>query len=227
MLVPAVPAVPAGETRFFADLARDASVASASGDPRSGTDARAEIRAVLSQWSDPEMEQFLALAVGLESEHLRQIRDLRGYAVRLAELALRDVWFPGDSALVEVAPLRLTRTFDASGRADRPQPFVSQSTVGFYAVLPEDVGERDEVLVRWVRADDPELLRFRTHPIGRTDAGETHLWIEPPVRLTPGEYRLEVYSLDEVPELLATHAYPVVPDEAVTRGGHSKMWKTP
>ena len=91
---------------------------------------------------------------------------------------------------------------------DQSKTVFAPNTTKIFAILPEIEGAREEVLVRWYAANDPELILFQKYTTP-SNLGRNHIWLEYPQGWKTGTYKVEIYSEDEFVDLLAQGLYEV------------------
>lgn len=170
--------------------------------------SRAELPEVLdagiSSLSDRELRSILASTVRLAPEEIADLRDLRAFSTRLAEIAMADILRPevpnGHAGRVVFG----TRP-DAGGGA--PGPF-RPDTDRIYAVFPTEGTASDAVMVKWYRRDRPEILLFQRYAVVPGDP-RGHVWLSPAEGWEPGQYKVDIYTGDETMTPVASGHYRV------------------
>ena len=165
------------------------------------------VQSGLDHMSDRELESIVTSAVHLSAEELGEVRDLRAFAARLAEVAMEGVLEPGgergpgDRVLLTTSPDTEDPEAVASDRFDPDQSRI-------YAVFPTDHYEEAAVMVKWYRRDTPRILLFERYPITPGDA-YAYVWLQPKQGWDPGDYQVDVYAIDEAVTLLSRGRYTV------------------
>jgi hypothetical protein len=77
-----------------------------------------------------------------------------------------------------------------------------------YAVFPSEGYPLDEVVVKWYRTDNPEILLLGRYPIVRGDA-QSFVWLERRHGWPAGAYGVEFYTSDDRLEKFASGQYVV------------------
>lgn len=191
--------------------ARDAS---GSTGPTGQSASEQVVEAIIAGMSDFELIDTVTGTELFSPEELDGMRDVRGFAERLAAIALSGVV----AASSELPPRADAVTFARSVGADNAPASASEhfySDAGrIYAVFPTDRYGRDSVLVKWQRLDRPELLVFDRYPIRAEDA-YSYVWMNQPDRWDPGSYEVTMYAADETLEPIAVGGYDVADDLAL------------
>ena len=91
---------------------------------------------------------------------------------------------------------------------DQSKTVFAPDTAKIFAILPKMEGLREEVLVRWYAANDPELILFQKYTTP-SNLDRNHIWLEYPQGWKTGTYKVEIYSEDEFVDLLAQGLYEV------------------
>jgi len=170
---------------------------------------RAELSEILdaglSSLSDRELESILASTVRLDAEEIGELKDLRAYSARLAEIAMADVLRPEvpDAAAQRVVFGTAPDAGDGAARA----PFRPEAG-RIYAVFPTAGDAGDAVMVKWYRRDRPEILLFQRYPIVPGDP-RGHVWLRPAAGWEPGQYKVDVFTGDESLTPVASGHYRV------------------
>lgn len=172
--------------------------------PADGDYARI-VREGIATLSDQELQAVLASTIHLGADELRDVRDLRAFTERVADIAMQGILEPEQNA-ANVAHVSFgTRP----GPADpAPDGRFGSATGRIYAVFPTEGFRDDTVLVKWYRRDDPRILLLRRYPVVRGDA-KGYVWFRPDGSWDPGQYQVDVYTGDEAMTLLASGHYSV------------------
>jgi hypothetical protein len=166
-------------------------------------DVSQAVETSISQMTDRELESVLASTIRLSREEIEEVGDLRGFAKRVAQIAMDDTLVPTDG------PSGGDRV--VFGRRPEPAGDRSQFDAGearIYAVFPTDYLDQDKVLVKWYRRDRSEILLLQRYPIVAGD-DYGHVWLEPDRGWEQGNYKVDIYSGDESMALLASGNYRV------------------
>jgi hypothetical protein len=163
------------------------------------------IAQAISELSDAELRSVLASTVRLGDDDLDEVRDVRAFAARLADIAMADIVAPAST--------------DAGGSrvvfATRPDPDPAGDAASFppdtqkiYAAFPTPDPSHDAVMVKWYRRDDPRILLFQRYPVVPGD-DRGYVWLDPGAGWEPGQYEVGVYTGDEAVTLVASGRYAV------------------
>ena len=173
-------------------------------------DPVALIASVIDGMSRDELALAVATVTGRDRSELEARRDLHRFATSLAGAALSGVVtdpLVADAQSIDFAT-RLRQSQDAEGASE----VFPASARRMFGVFPLDEGARDQVIAKWYRVDEPELLMFRELPI-REQNGQGFVRFDRREGWPEGEYRLEIYafgddrsSSDEL-ELIASGDY--------------------
>jgi hypothetical protein len=172
--------------------------------------------AVIDSMSDRELRSLVSSATNLSESELDALRDVRGYARRLSELAIDGMFREPEPAGADVRDVRFSDAVDAANRPVMQRDRFSPGDVRIYAVFPTDGYSLGDVVVKWYRADPPEMLLFGRYPI-RRDERQGHVWVEQPRGWSEGEYRVDFYSGDSALVRLASGTYSVTTDDDASR----------
>ena len=169
----------------------------------SADDVSQAVDASISRMSDRDLESVLASTIHLSREEIEDVRDLRAFAKRLAEIAMEDTLLPTDLA---AGADRVV--FTTSPRFDDTRSHFDAGEERIYAVFPTDYFDQEQVMVKWYRRDHPEILLLQRYPIVVGDE-YGHVWLEPNRGWEQGQYKVDVYSGDETMALVASGNYSV------------------
>jgi len=167
--------------------------------------------ALVGSWIDAadrdELASGLRTFVGYPPEVLADVRDLHGFAHDLLGIAAAGlVRAPtGEAAESVHFGTRLSAAREAAAERE-PSSSLPGGAPRVFGVFPLAADDVRGVLVKWYRADAPDLLTFRRLPV-RNDAGRAFVRLDRPQGWSAGDYRLEIYSEGEHPELLASGGF--------------------
>lgn len=165
------------------------------------------VEGVISTLSDQDLQSIIASAVHLSPDEIDEVRDLRGFSERLAEIAMEDTLQPTNdgagTAYVVFTSSRPMGDVDSIAR----QQFNSDEH-RIYAVFQTESFERNTVMIKWYRRDQPKILLFQRYSIV---PGEPHgfVWHRPSGGWEQGQYEVSIYSGDEAMTPLASGNYTV------------------
>lgn len=175
-----------------------------SGDPSEVVDV------IIESMSERELRSAITSLTGLTEDDLVEMRDLRAFTRRAAEVAMDNV-IRFDDAPQEPLP-----AVEFSHNPNDMERFTTNRFVGderIFAVFPSTPSTQDEVFVKWYRSDKAEILLFDRYPIQR-ESDRNFVWIENNEGWPAGEYAVEIYSADEAMSPLASGRYVVDPSLA-------------
>ncbi len=155
----------------------------------------------ISTLSDRELESMLASTVHLSLEEIGEVRDIRTFSKRLAEIAMQDIIEPETSP--DGVDHVVFTTSPAMGNVDARTHFGTDAN-RIYAVFPTDRFGKDSVMVKWYRRDRPVILLFERYSIVPGDPSG-YVWLSR--RWEPGQYKVSIYSGDETMNPLASGNY--------------------
>ncbi len=173
-----------------------------------GSDA---IGGLIAGMSNGELIDTVASTALFTPEELDDMSDVRGFAERLAEIALAGVVTPQAAPSPAAQQVEFSTTVEADNSATLPSGVFSADADRIYAVFPTDQYVRDSVLAKWQRLDQPELMIFDRYPIHSRER-HNFVWMSPPEGWTEGSYEVTIYSTDEMLDPVAVGAYDVVGD---------------
>ena len=170
----------------------------------SATDVSKTVERSISQMSDRDLESVLASTIHLSGEEIEDVRDLRAFASRLAEIAMEDTLMPEDTAAgAEHVVFTTSPELDDA----RSQFYAGEARI--YAVFPTESLNQEKVMVKWYRRDHPEILLLQRYPI-IAGVQYGHVWLEPERGWEQGQYKVDVYSGDDSMALVASGNYSVL-----------------
>ena len=185
----------------------------ATGEPLSSTardtasNPSRSVQHLLNAMSDQDLRSILLTSLHLTTAELEEIRDLRGFTQRIATTAMDDVIEPPRIRSGQ-DHVRFATSAEASDLPSNTQVQFNATTKKIYAIFPTPDLTHDQVMVKWYRRDQPEILLLRRYPVVRQDQ-YGHVWFDPDADWEPGEYRVDVYSADEDVTPLASGDYTI------------------
>ncbi len=156
--------------------------------------------------SELELIDSVSSTALFSEAELEEISDVRGFAERLASIALSGVVTPPTA----IPPRAMLVEFSTSVEPDNT-PTAPGEVFGsdrIYAVFPTDQYGSDSVLVKWQRLDQPELLVFDRYPIGAIDR-DSYVWLSQPEGWSEGAYEVTIYAAEESLDPIAVGSYEV------------------
>lgn len=171
---------------------------------RFSDDPDALVASVVDGMARDELEIALATLTGRDRAELEAIRDLHRYAKSYARIAMSGILTdPPTSASNEIEfAVRIADTFEPGP----PRTVFDSSSARLFGMFALDSALQGDVLAKWYRVDDPELLMFEEVPLLSRD-GEAFVRLDRPEGWPEGDYRLEVYSPGDDFELIAAGNY--------------------
>ncbi len=181
-----------------------------------GVTAAEAARRVIEGMSEDDLALTIGMLTRMSEDELDEIRDIRGYATRLSEIAIsgtleglddfEDGW---DDDLVLFSDERN----EHDPRAVASEAF-DPETDRIWAMVPVHRVSADSLMVKWERSDRREILRLRRRPIpGRQEW--VSFFLSKPMRWPAGQYRVTVYTGDEAMTPIAMGTYRVVDEPDV------------
>lgn len=168
---------------------------------REESDPLAAIEAAIDDMSRDELTHALIALTGSDPEALDAQRNLHDYAKSLAGIALAGVATPPNEAPSPDIDFA-ARLADALSAPREPSAHPS-SQARMFGVFELAPGTQTRVLAKWYRVSPPELLMFESVPI-RSQEGKGFIRLDRATGWVEGEYRLEVYTTEPSPELIAS-----------------------
>ncbi len=139
---------------------------------------------------------------------LEEISDVRGFAERLASIALSGVVTPPEQIPSQAMQVEFSTGVGLDNTPTAPSDAFGSDSDRIYAVFPTDQYGLDSVLVKWQRLDQPELLVFDRYPIGAVDR-DSYVWLGQPEGWNEGAYEVTIYSAEESLAPIAVGSYEV------------------
>ncbi len=165
----------------------------------SGGDPSQAVDLVLSTLDEREIISTLTTLTNTTPEDLSEIRDVRDYARRLANIAMDGVLADptAEADLAPVPDVMFTNSVDPDGfPAEVRASFGTDTQDRIYAVFPSEKYTRDQVLVKWFREGESNLMLFGRYPV-RPGEPLNHVWVERDGGWRPGPYVVEFYNPSE------------------------------
>lgn len=176
---------------------------------RSPTDPGHAVSQMIDGMSDAERLTAITSFTNLRSEDLDDVRDVRSYARRLAAIAMDGVLLDRQPPAGTTPAVLFADQVDELGfPTDVGQSFGTGEQSRIYALFPSEDYANDQVLVKWFREGDPELLLFARYPI-EPGAPLSHVWMQREAGWEEGPYVVEFYDPSEPLERIAAGRYVV------------------
>ena len=158
--------------------------------------------------SDLELIDTVSSTALFSEAELEEISDVRGFAERLASIALSGVVTPPAEIPREAMPVEFSTSVEPDNTPTVPSEVFGSDSDRIYAVFPTDQYGSDSVLVKWQRLDQPELLVFDRYPIGAIDR-DSYVWLSQPEGWSEGAYEVTIYAAEESLDPIAVGSYQV------------------
>ncbi len=169
-----------------------------------GADYSQIVNEGISTLSDRELQSVLASTVHLSSEEIGEIRDIRAFSKRLAELAMEDIIEP-ETSQGGVDHVIFTTSPEMDDVDVNARTHFGPGADRIYAVFPTERFGEDTVMVKWYRRDRPEILLFQRYSVVPGDPNG-YVWLSRDA-WEPGQYKVSVYTGDETMTALASGHY--------------------
>lgn len=162
---------------------------------------------ILSTLSDQDLQAILASAVHLSPDEIDDVRDLRGFSERLAEIAMEDTLQPGND-IGGAEHVVFTNSPETGNLDSVARDQFDPAEPRIYAVFATEDFEGDTVMIKWYRRDQPKILLFQRYMIAPRQR-HGYVWFRPDGDWERGQYEVAVYSGDEAMTPLASGHYTV------------------
>ncbi len=162
---------------------------------------------VIDAMDDREIRSALTSLTSLTEEDLDEVRDLRAFTRRVSEIAMDGVVSARGPESAGTATIRFSQSADTQNVTEQAQVrFAGNDRI--FAIFPTEDYRYDEVFVKWYRSDDPEILLFDRYPIQR-EADFNYVWLDRDNGWPEGEYRVELYTVDDAMNRVASGDYVI------------------
>lgn len=178
------------------------------------------VNSIIDQMSDDELIAAVSSLSDFAKRDIKKAPDMRAYARRLSAIALG-----GFSSEVQAEPAPpgaemievefATKVNDGHAPEDAGRLF-GEGQDRIYAVVPNSDIPKGQVLVRWSRVDQPQLMLFEKYGINRAN-DHSYVWFEPDDGFSQGEYRVDFYSSGGEMDHLGTGSYVVDPNVPIAQ----------
>ncbi len=158
--------------------------------------------------SELELIDSVSSTALFSEAELEEISDVRGFAERLASIALSGVVTPAAAIPPQAMLVEFSTSVEPDNTPTAPGEVFGSDSDRIYAVFPTDQYGSDSVLVKWQRLDQPELLVFDRYPIGAIDR-DSYVWLSQPEGWSEGAYEVTIYAAEESLEPIAVGSYQV------------------
>lgn len=172
-----------------------------------GGDPKAAIATIIGQLSDEQLVAAVSSLSDFAGRDIARRKDKRGYVARLSEIAL-------DGIATEATPgsglmaVEFTTKVDEAHSATNAREVFGAEDEKIYAVFENLEVPQGQVLVKWTRTDNPELMLLEKYPINRRN-DHSYVWFEPSEGFPPGDYQVDFYSSRGDMDHLGTGSYQV------------------
>jgi hypothetical protein len=172
---------------------------------RFSDDPDALVASVVDGMTRGELELALVTLTGCTRGELEAVRDLHRYAKSYASIAMSGIL---TDAPVDAGPneIEFAARFADTFESGPPRTVFDSSNSRLFGVFELDSGLEGDLVAKWYRVDEPELLMFEQVPVLSRD-GEAFVRFDRPEGWPEGDYRLEVYAPGEEFELIAAGDY--------------------
>lgn len=173
-----------------------------------GGDPQQAVDFVIDRMSDGELISVMAGVTNFTQEDLSTLRDPREFARRLSSIAMDGLF--REQPFVEAAQelVSFSTAVTSENAAVGESLDIEAGARRVYAVFPSEGYPLDEVVVKWYRTDNPEILLLGRYPIVRGDA-QSFVWLERRHGWPAGAYGVEFYTSDDRLEKFASGQYVV------------------
>lgn len=147
----------------------------------------------------PQMEKY---SVAYASQ-VKAFDDPQGFVARLSRVAMNGIITP---AVVEAPAHGSIRFRPAATHAGDVTSFAPTDKT-IFAVFDSSAYRDTRVLVKWYHRDTGQIVLFRQFEIA--DGDSNYIWIDNENGFGSGEYRVEIYRVNEILALLSSGEYRV------------------
>jgi hypothetical protein len=176
-----------------------------------GVDPRVAAHGVIRTMSEDQISTTVASFARMDQDELDEIEDIHAFATRLSDIALDEV-HPGSEDGSDVPELLFTAELDEQDPYSVAGSVFTSDADRIYAMLRmEDPGD-GRLMIKWARADRPQILALRRHDL-QGDRDWSSFFMFRPRGFAPGEYRVTVYTGDEAMSTLAMGTFSVIDAE--------------
>ena len=169
------------------------------------------VKEAVEDLSEDELLDLMATYTRLAPDDIPAEVNVRDFADRLGEIYFGDSFARQDNYLdnpEEAAAMEFATRADSNNQAVEPrQDFQAQEKRIYASFANSDYQERD-VMVKWSRADSPEVYVYDKYPIN-TSKDHNYVYLEQPNGWENGDYQVEIYSLADNLSLMARGNYAV------------------
>jgi hypothetical protein len=174
-----------------------------------GADPKRVVRGVIDQMDDDELISLMSSLTDYTSEELRDGRDLRAFAERLAEIAMDGTLTDPEPLGRDVGVVQFAARVDIDNGPIDPSNRFSNSDRRIYAIFESADFGGEQVFAKWTRISDGEVMLFGRYPINPNDT-YSYVWLGAQNgSWEPGEYRVDFYDTDESLHMIASGMHVV------------------
>ena len=163
------------------------------------------VASVVDGMSRSELEIALVHVTGRDLAELEQIGNLHEFAKSYAQVAMAGILTEAPSTPESGAIEFATRMADLYEQGP-PRTLFDAASPRIFGVFPLETAPDGELIAKWYRVDQPELLMLEEVPV-ISSHGEAFVRFDRPEGWPEGDYRLEVYAPGDEFELIAAGSY--------------------
>jgi hypothetical protein len=161
---------------------------------------------------DQGMLLLIQSFINIDSDDVPLQMPIKDFAVKLIRIAANGVLSPLQSEPIKNDALPLPIYFDTSTNTDysvsEDREAFSPEETKIFAAFDSSQLTDDNVLVKWYRADQPKIFLMESLPISPL-SNNNHIWLDQPKGWSRGDYIVEIYSLQDNLNLIASGKYDV------------------
>jgi hypothetical protein len=173
-----------------------------------GSEPQEFVREAIGQLSENDLEFLVRTAAHMDNDDLSEIEDVPEFAYRLSEIAMSGIVEPEEADDEQAPSVFFTRTPERNDPKAVGRHSFESDEHRIYAVFSRGGYNREQIMVKWFRTDEPEILLFGRYPI--TPGQEfSWVWLEKREGWDPGRYQVDVFSGDEAMTPIARGHYTV------------------
>ena len=199
---------PVGSDTLLESLSEDPRAAMARLVLDRGGDPQQAVDFVINRMSDDELISVIAGVTNFTEDDLSSLRAPRDFARRLSSITMDGLL--RQQPIVETAAelVSFSTAVNGDNSIVAASLDIEAGSRRVYAVFPSGDYPLDEVVVKWFRTDNPELLLLGRYSISRED-DQSYVWLERRNGWQPGAYGVEFYTSDDRLEKFASGQYVV------------------
>jgi len=150
--------------------------------------------------------------IRIDVEDIPSFMTVKDFTIELIDIAGKDILSITHNVPQKQTAAPETIKFGNSvenNMATDPKEIFMSNEPRIYATFKTDQFTDDAVLAKWYRTDTKEVCLFDKFPID-PNKENNYVWFEPKSQSDPGSYAVEIYSLNDGLEVIATGRYSVV-----------------